>query len=204
MGIKLTFSKLSALFVTIQILFFAFAHMANAAEAPKTNIKTLVIVSHPYPERSVMTKGLQQAAESVEGVTVRNLETLYGFDTRAIDAQKEKELTRAHDRIVFMFPTHWFNITPMMKAYMNDVWGSVGPGLWQGKEMLLVTTAAGGSSTYGESGRIGVDLEDVFTPMKASALHAGMSFLRPLAFKSVSQSRLPEYQQQLIQRLQSH
>lgn len=202
MGIKLSCPKLSTLLVTLQILFFAVANMANAAEAPKTNIKTLVIVSHPYPERSVMTKGLQQAAESVEGVTVRNLETLYGFDTRAIDAQKEKELTRAHDRIVFMFPTHWFNITPMMKAYMNDVWGSVGPGLWQGKEMLLVTTAAGGSSTYGESGRIGVALEDVFTPMKASALHAGMTFLRPLAFQSVSSSRLADYQQQLIERLQ--
>ncbi|WP_165313696.1 NAD(P)H-dependent oxidoreductase [Vibrio ziniensis] len=202
MGIKLSFAKLSTLLFTIQILFIALTNMANATEAPKTNIKTLVIVSHPYPERSVMTKGLQQAAESVEGVTVRNLETLYGFDTRAIDAQKEKELTRAHDRIVFMFPTHWFNITPMMKAYMNDVWGSVGPGLWQGKEMLLVTTAAGGSSTYGESGRIGVALEDVFTPMKASALHAGMTFLKPLAFQSVSSSKLSDYQQQLIERLQ--
>lgn len=128
-----------------------------------------------------MTRGMQQAAESVEGVTVRNLETIYGFDTRAIDAQKERELTKQHDRIVFIFPTHWFNITPMMKAYMNDVWGSVGPGLWQGKEMLLVTTAAGGASTYGESGRIGVKLEDVFLPMKASALHAGMTYLTPLA-----------------------
>ncbi|ANQ15646.1 MdaB protein [Vibrio natriegens NBRC 15636 = ATCC 14048 = DSM 759] len=175
--------------------------VSAAEQVHKTDIKTLVIVSHPYPERSVMTKGMQQAAESVEGVTVRNLETIYGFDTRAIDAQKERELTREQDRIVFMFPTHWFNITPMMKAYMNDVWGSVGPGLWQGKEMLLVTTAAGGASTYGESGRIGVKLEDVFLPMKASALHAGMTYLTPSAFQSVSRSKLPEYQQALIERL---
>ncbi len=174
-----------------------------AADKPyKTDIKTLVIVSHPYPERSVMTKGMQQAAESVEGVTVRNLETIYGFDTRAIDGNKEREITRQHDRIVFMFPTHWFNITPMMKAYLNDTWGSVGPGLWRGKEMLLVTTAAGGSTTYGENGRIGVKLEDVFLPMKASALHAGMTYLTPLAFQSISSSKLPEYQQQLIERLQ--
>lgn len=179
------------------------AKTASADDKPySTDIKTLVIVSHPYPERSVMTKGMQAAAESVAGVTVRNLETLYGFDTRAIDANAERELTRQHDRIVFMFPTHWFNITPMMKAYLNDVWGSVGPGLWRGKEMLLVTTAAGGSSTYGESGRIGVKLEDVFTPMKASALHAGMTYLTPLAFQSISSSKLPEYQQQLIERLQ--
>ncbi|WP_432697876.1 NAD(P)H-dependent oxidoreductase [Marinobacterium sp. YM272] len=176
---------------------------AAATEKPyRTDIKTLAIVSHPYPERSVMTRGMQQAAESVDGVIVRNLETLYGFDTRAIDAQREKEITRQVERIVFMFPTHWFNITPMMKAYLNDVWGSVGPGLWQGKEMLLVTTAAGSSSTYGESGRIGVRLEDVFLPMKASALHAGMTYLEPLAFQAISRSELPEYQQQLIERLQ--
>ena len=120
--------------IALALVFFT-TNAALAADKPyRTDIKTLVIVSHPYPERSVMTKGMQQAAESVEGVTVRNLETIYGFDTRSIDAQKERELTRQNDRIVFMFPTHWFNITPMMKAYLNDVWGSVGPGLWQGKE----------------------------------------------------------------------
>ncbi len=194
--------KLTRFLAACQILWLACISAVYADEPMhKTDIKTLVIVSHPYPERSVMTKGMQQAAESVEGVTVRNLETIYGFDTRAIDAQKERELTKLHDRIVFMFPTHWFNITPMMKAYMNDVWGSVGPGLWQGKEILLVTTAAGGASTYGESGRIGVKLEDVFLPMKASALHAGMTYLTPLAFQSVSSSKLPEYQHVLIERL---
>lgn len=177
---------------------------ARAADKPhRTDIKTLLIASHPYPERSVMIKGLQEAAESVNGVTVRNLETIYGFDTRAIDGQNEREITRQHDRIVFLFPTHWFNITPMMKAYLNDVWGSVGPGLWQGKEMLVVTTAAGGASTYGSSGRIGIDLAEVFTPMKASALHCGMTYLPPLAFQAVTASELPQYRQRLVERLQS-
>ncbi|ERI15382.1 hypothetical protein O206_19100 [Ochrobactrum sp. EGD-AQ16] len=177
---------------------------AQAADKPhRTAIKTLLIASHPYPERSVMIKGLQQAAESVDGVTVRNLETIYGFDTRAIKAEDERELTRRHDRIAFLFPTHWFNITPMLKAYLNDVWGSVGPGLWEGKEMLVVTTAGGGASTYGRSGRIGTDLADVFWPMKASALHCGMTYLPPLAFQAVTATELPQYQQRLVERLQS-
>ena len=89
----------------------------------------------------------------------------------------------------------------MIKAYLNDTWGNVGPDLWKGKEMLIVTTAAGGESTYGKNGRIGIDLADVFTPMKASALHAGMTWLPPLVFQSVSRSQLPEYQQKLIDRL---
>lgn len=91
----------------------------------------------------------------------------------------------------------------MMKAWLNDTWGSVGPGVWQGKEMLIVTTAAGGDATYGETGRTGVSLADVFTPMKASALHAGMTWLPPLVFQHASRDQLPEYQRQLVERLKN-
>lgn len=182
--------------LAVTAFLFSFTPTSRAAEA-----NTLVIVSHPYPEQSVMTKGLEEAARSVPGVTVRNLEALYGFDSRNINADEERRLMREHARVVFIFPTHWFNITPMMKAWLNDTWGSVGPGIWQGKEMMIVTTAAGGESTYGESGRIGVSLADVFTPMKASALHAGMAWLPPLVFENASRRRLPEYQRQLVERL---
>lgn len=188
--------KMLALFLLVLVI-----PLKAAISKEKSHIRTLVIVSHPYPERSVMIKGLQQAAESVDGVTVRNLETLYGFDTRKINGDEERRITRQNDRLVFIFPTHWFNITPMMKAYMNDTWGSVGPDLWKGKEMLIVTTAAGDDSTYGKNGRTGTELADVFTPMKASALHAGMTWLPPLVFQGVRTSQLPEYQRQLIERL---
>ena len=101
---------------------------ANLAFA-EPKVSTLVIASHPYPESSTFIKALESAARSVKGVEVRNLEQIYGFDTRAIDGAKEREITRKYKRIVFLFPTHWFNITPMMKAYLNETWGSVGPGL---------------------------------------------------------------------------
>ncbi|WP_150539793.1 NAD(P)H-dependent oxidoreductase [Actinobacillus vicugnae] len=179
-----------------------FSKISEASQTRNKAVKkTLVIVSHPYPEQSTFTKALQQAAETVDNVTVRNLETIYGFDTRSIDGDKERQITREHERIVFIFPTHWFNITPMMKAYMNDTWGSVGPGLWQGKEFLAVTQAAGGRSTYGKNGRIGVELKDVFLPLKASALHCGMTYLEPLAFENASRSQIPSNQKQLIERL---
>ncbi|WP_373778275.1 NAD(P)H-dependent oxidoreductase [Glaesserella sp.] len=183
------------------------AVLASASAIPITlkaqtlSNKTLVIVSHPYPERSTFIKGLQQAVQSVQGITVRNLESLYGFDTRAINADEEYRLMQAHDRVVFIFPTHWFNITPMLKAYLNDVLGSVGQDLWKGKEMLVVSTAAGGRETYGKNGRVGVELADVFLPMKAIALHCGMTYLPPLVFQNISRSELPNYQQQLIKRL---
>lgn len=185
-----------------KLLLFSLFLLASAF-ANEAKVKTLVIVSHPYPEYSTFIKGLEQAARSVKGVEVRNLEQIYGYDTRAIDGNLERKITREHQRIVFLFPTHWFNITPMMKAYLNETWGSVGPGLWQGKQMLVVSTAAGGRSTYGKNGRVGVELKDVFLPMKASALHCGMEYLEPLVFEGVSSSRLESYKQNLIERLEN-
>ncbi len=181
---------------------FALCVSANLALA-QPKVKTLVIASHPYPQSSTFIKALEQAARSVKGVEVRNLESIYGYDTRAIDGAKEREITRKYERIVFLFPTHWFNITPMMKAYLNETWGSVGPGLWQGKQMLVVSTAAGGRSTYGKNGRIGVELSEVFLPMKASALHCGMEYLPPLVFEGASYNKIESYKKAFIQRLEN-
>ncbi|WP_343354253.1 NAD(P)H-dependent oxidoreductase [Helicobacter mastomyrinus] len=159
------------------------------------------MVSHPYPESSFFIKALESAARSVKNVEVRNLESLYGFDTRAIDGTKERQITREFQRIVFLFSTHWFNITPMMKAYLNETWSSVGPDLWKGKEMLVVSTAGGEASTYGKNGRVGIELKDIFVSMKASADHAGMTYLEPLVFQGISRSAIKNYQNALIQRL---
>lgn len=93
------------------------------------------------------------------------------------------------------------NITPMMKAYLNETWASVGHGLCRDKEMRIVSTAVGGASTYGNSGRIGVELKDVFLPMKASALHCGMTYLEPLVFQEINKNDIPRYQESLIERL---
>lgn len=196
--LKISLLRNGILFFILCLLLMPLHSFANNPSAP---VKTLVIVSHPYPERSNYIKALEQSIRTIDNVTVRNLEEIYGFDSRAINGNLERQITREHQRIVFMFPTHWFNITPMMKAYMNDTWGSVGPGLWQGKEMLIITTASGGASTYGNNGRIGVPLADIFLPMKASALHAGMNYLPPLAFDNISTSQIPNYQRAVIERL---
>ena len=63
--------------LAVTAFLFSFTPASRAGEA-----HTLVIVSHPYPGQSVMTNGLEDAARSVPGVTVRNLEALYGFDSR--------------------------------------------------------------------------------------------------------------------------
>lgn len=174
-------------------------------------MKTLVIVSHPYPEQSHVIKALQQTVEHQPDVVVRNLESLYGNDLKGFDIAAEQAASNAADRIVFLFPIHWFNLTPMLKAYLNEVWtygwafGPEGTAL-QGKELLVVVTAGAAEPTYSRSGLIRSTMDDVLTPLKASALYVGMEYSRPLEFFSAmgaSEQSVAAFQHTFVQRLQA-
>jgi glutathione-regulated potassium-efflux system ancillary protein KefF len=150
-------------------------------------MKTLVVISHPTPEQSVAIKALQQVAEGTDSVTVRHLDTLYGKDIDNFDVAAEQQAHEAADRIVFLYPTHWFNTTPMLKAYLNQVWtygwafGPNGTAL-KDKELQIVTTAGATEFTYSPEGLIHSTMDEVLSPMKASALYVGMKYNAPLAF----------------------
>jgi glutathione-regulated potassium-efflux system ancillary protein KefF len=174
-------------------------------------MKTLVIVSHPYPEQSNAIKALQAVAEQSTNVTVRNLESLYGSDMAAFDVAAEQRAAEAADRLVFLFPIHWFNLTPMLKAYLNAVWaygwafGPDGTAL-KDKEMQLVVTAGATAFTYSSEGMIQSSMDEVLTPMKASAYYIGMQYNQPLAFyeaMGASGATLGELERRFAERLQA-
>jgi len=172
-------------------------------------MKTLLIVSHPYPEQSQVIQALQQTAAALPNVTVRNLETLYGHDTTAFNVAAEQQAHGGVDRVVYLFPIHWFNLTPMLKAYLNQVWsygwafGPEGKAL-HGKQMQVVVSAGATAHTYSAAGLIQSSVQEVLTPMKASALYVGMSYAEPLAFyeaMGASGDKLARFQQALQDRL---
>lgn len=108
------------------------------------------------------------------------------------------------ERLVLMFPIHWFDMTPMMKAYMNEVWGLGAPPELRGKELLVVTTTPGDASAYRREGRLGFTIEEVLTPLHANANYTGMTFSRPLAFLGAAgagANLLRGYQETLAVRL---
>ncbi|MCU1792594.1 NAD(P)H-dependent oxidoreductase [Pectobacterium polaris] len=173
-------------------------------------MKTLVIVSHPYASQSRVIKMLQQTVEARNDTVVRNLESLYDNTISEFDVVAEQAANEDADRIVFMYPTHWFNLTPNLKAYLNEVWTygwAFGPGgeALKGKEMLVVTTAGASEHLYSHDGLIDGTMDDVLTPMKASARYVGMKYVEPLAFFEVTQAdkeTLLDFQTKLSARLQ--
>jgi glutathione-regulated potassium-efflux system ancillary protein KefF len=150
-------------------------------------MKTLAIVSHPYASQSRIINALQQTASEADNVIVRNLETLYGNDVNAIDVVAEQAAYHGVDRVVFIYPTHWFNLTPMLKGYLNEVWqygwafGAGGDAL-KGKDLMVVTSAGASPFTYSREGLIQSSMDEVLSPMKASALYVGMNWLPPWRF----------------------
>lgn len=176
-------------------------------------MKTLVIVSHPYPEQSSAIKALElTAAQAGDQVTVRNLEAIYGdnFGNGVFDVAAEQQAADAADRIVFLFPIHWFNLTPMLKAYLNQVWSygwAFGSAFaLKDKEMQVVVTAGATPFTYSAEGIIHSSMNEVLTPMKASAYYIGMKYNQPLAFYEAmgrSEHDLATFQQAFAARLQA-
>ncbi len=172
-------------------------------------MKTLVIASHPYPEQSRSIKALQETAASLDDVVVRNLESLYGDRIRGFDRAAEQAAVEAADRIVFLFPIHWFNLTPMLKAYLNEVWSygwAFGPegNALRGKALQVVVTAGATEHTFSAAGIIQSTLDEVLTPLKASALYVGMNYLPPLAFHEAlgaSDERISGFRERLIEKL---
>jgi glutathione-regulated potassium-efflux system ancillary protein KefF len=158
----------------------------------------------PYPERSIVNKALQNTAAKIPGVLFKNLEAIYGDNLRGINVEAERRAYEGIRRVVFMFPTHWFNLTPMLKAYLNEVWTVWAPGALNGKEMLVVTTTGADAAAYTHEGKIGLTIEEVLAPMRASANYTGMTYLKPLAFLGVtnaSPEMIRSYQQALFERL---
>ncbi|KEA49991.1 NAD(P)H dehydrogenase [Mangrovibacter sp. MFB070] len=174
-------------------------------------MKTLVIVSHPYVSQSRVIQALQSTAEELSNTVVRNLEFLYGNPVQGFDIQAEQSACEEADRIVFMYPTHWFNLTPALKTWLNEVWTygwAFGPGgnALKGKELLVVTSAGASEYTYSHAGLVDSTMDEVLTPVRASALYVGMTFASPLAFYEVAgadQSKLQSFQSALAARLQS-
>lgn len=174
-------------------------------------MKTLIIVSHPYKQRSHVIKALELTAEAQPNVVIRNLEDIYGDDVTAFDISLEQSFYADAERVVFIFPIHWFNLTPMLKAYLNEVWtygwafGPQGNAL-KNKQLLVVASAGASEFTYSHAGLINSTFAEVMTPMKATALYCGMNYQSPLSFYGVAGAdpdKIAEYQDVLAQKLRA-
>lgn len=145
-------------------------------------MKTLIIVSHPDIETSNSQQFLKEALAMRKDITYHHLETVYpdGY----IDARREQELIRQHDRIIFQFPFYWYSSPPMLKQWQDTVliehfaYGDQGDAL-RDKSFGIVVVIGVAKHAYQMGGKEQFSIDQLLTPYQAMAHKTGMKLLKP-------------------------
>ncbi len=150
--------------------------------------KTLILMFHPDPEKSVANAALARAATEVEGVEVVDMAAV--FPDRRIDLMTdgaaEAQRLLSADRIVFQFPVQWYSVPSLMKDWIDAVFTRIyyvfaeseGDRL-EGTPLMIAATAGNTPENYQPGGKIAISLEEIFTPLRATAVRAGMPWHPP-------------------------
>lgn len=133
----------------------------------KKSFSTLLIVAHPYLEKSRANRAVVQAVQDVPRITVRRLYDLYPYFN--LDVAAEQELLLRHDLIVMQHPLYWYSMPALLKLWVDEVLQSgwaYGPGGDQlrGKQFLLSITAGGAKQGYSPEGSNRFDMETLLSP----------------------------------------
>jgi glutathione-regulated potassium-efflux system ancillary protein KefG len=124
------------------------------------------LLGHPNFAASRVNAALVEAISDLDNVTVHDLYAAY--PDFQIDVAKEQELLLDHDTIVLQFPLYWFNTTPLLRKYQDDVlvggWAfnyDGSPSATAGKKSIVVTSTGGDEAAYQPEGRNGVTVKDL-------------------------------------------
>lgn len=143
----------------------------------------LVILAHPYLDRSHANRALVRSLEGVEGVTVRSLYDLY--PDFAIDAEAEREALTAASVVVWQHPIYWYTVPALLKLWFEKVlthgwaWGRGGEAL-RGKRCLWVVTTGGDELDYRPAGIHKHDFEAFAPVVRQTAEFCRMIWLEPI------------------------
>ena len=142
----------------------------------------LVLYAHPAPHKSRINRRLVEAAQTVAGVTVRDLYELY--PDFLIDVADEQRLLAEHDILVFQHPFYWYSAPALVKEYLDLVltygwaYGEKGTAL-HGKVMLQAISAGGPEEVYHAGGRNRFTIRQLLAPFDQTAHLCGMRYLAP-------------------------
>jgi len=166
--------------------------------------KTLVVVSHPHINESVLNKRWIEELEKYPDLfTVHQLYKAY--PDGVIDIAKEQALIEAHENLVLQFPVYWFNSPPLLKQWLDDVftygwaYGSSADKLKQ-KRIMLAVSAGIKAHDFSESGRYKHSLREVLYPFEITMLYVQAIYQPMYAFYGAeSQPNVEEVDQSAIE-----
>jgi glutathione-regulated potassium-efflux system ancillary protein KefF len=126
---------------------------------------------------------MRAAQTIVQGVEVRDLYALY--PDYFIDVDAEREALTAARLVVWLHPVHWYSMPPLMKLWLDDVFGfgwAYGPGgdALRGKDLWLAASTGGPEQSYRPDGYNRYFFDAFLHPYEQTAALVGMRWLPPL------------------------
>ena len=171
----------------------------------------VVLAAHPRLYHSRVTKRLLHAAASLGApVAVRDLYALY--PDYFIDIDAEQAALKAARLVVWLHPTHWYGMPPLMKLWLDEVFQfgwAYGPGgeALRGKDLWLVTSTGGSQASYRPDGYNRHFFAAFTPPYEQTAALAGMRFLPPFVLHGahrVHEAELQAFAAAFADRLQRY
>jgi len=143
----------------------------------------LLILAHPYLDRSRANQALLSAVRDLDGLELRSLYDLYpGFD---IDVPTEQAALSRATVVVWQHPIYWYAPPALLKHWFDTVllrgwaYGQGGDAL-KGKRCLWVTTTGGEPQAYGPEGMHRFPFGDFIPPVEQTARFCSMSWEPPI------------------------
>jgi glutathione-regulated potassium-efflux system ancillary protein KefF len=143
---------------------------------------TLVILAHPRPRQSIVTRALHDTLAARPDTTVRSLYERYpDFD---IDVASEQEALTHADLVVWVTPVYWYSVPALLKHWFDTVltqgwaYGRSGQAL-QGKTAWWVASAGGTEAGYSREGHHMRPFTDYVAPVEHTARYCGLRWLPP-------------------------
>lgn len=161
-------------------------------------MKTLIIVTHPEIENSIINKRwIEELEKDPQKYTVHQLYKAY--PDGKIDIAKEQQLMESHDNIVFQFPFYWFSSPPLLKQWLDEVilygwaYGSNSGFKLAGKKMALAVTAGIDEDVYSASGKYKYTMEELLRPYELTFEYIKAQYKDPFVYYGIERNPSDEW-----------
>ena len=150
------------------------------AEAPTSDVRTLLVFAYPALERARINPAMADAVRDLPGLTVHDLYEVYPDFT--IDVPAEHRRMYDHDLIVLQFPLYWFSIPSLLKEWMDLSWSrgfAFGDGAKLKGRTLMCAISTGANRDAYENGVYRFPINEFLRPLQEAARYCGMTWAEP-------------------------
>lgn len=161
-------------------------------------MKTLVIVTHPKMEESLINKRwVEELNKFPEKYVVHELYKAYPDEI--LDIKKEQELVEAYDKIVFQFPFYWFSSPSLLKKWFDEVllhgwaYGSKSGYKVGGKKIALAISAGVDDEDFRAQGKYRHTIIEFTRPFELSFEYIKADYQKPFVYYGMEYNTSTEW-----------